>query len=31
MTRDRIGSIVAEGVTLGLVVAWILAAILAPG
>lgn len=31
MNRDRIGSIVAEGVTLGLVVAWMLAAIMSPG
>jgi len=31
MTRDRIGSALATGATLGVVVAWILAAIMSPG
>lgn len=30
MTRDRIGTIVAHGVTLGVVVAFMLAALVAP-
>lgn len=29
--RDRMGTILAEGATLGAIVAWIVAAILCPG
>lgn len=30
MSRDRIGSAVAEGCTLGVILAWIVAALLSP-